>query len=825
MNGRNFMLETAHTNKSEDWAMNNSLNQIMRSYAEWLIHHRMKVIVIIVMLTIFLGYQLTKLELENSPDIWQPQDHPIIKTTRLLERIFGGRNYTIIGITPKNGDVFQPAILTKVYNIQRGIEKIPGAVRHNIMSLAAKNAKAITGSQEGMEVHQMMERVPQTPKDIDRLRRDIENNPIYQKAIISADGKSVAITADFRVNEENANYTTLFDAIKKVVDKERDEQVDIYVGGLPYYLSLMEYYMMQMPAYFGVALLIIIVIQYLSFRTLQGMFLPTVTAVLSVVWALGFMGLRGMRLDAMNMNTPILIMAVTAGHAIQILKRYYEEYRKLRIHSEHEADRKKINNAAIIESIAQVGPIMIMAGFIAVVVFYSLKFTSISMTRRFGEFAATGILAGLITELTLIPTLRSFLKAPKLRSVDRENRSSLLDRMLTSLSNALIGEKSVILLAVSAGLILLVFSGVLKIRKDDSLKQYYAPGTELRKDDAALNKTFAGTDSIALLVEGKESDSLKDPDVLRGMVALQTFLNEQANVGKTQSIADLIKRMNRAMHGDDAAYDKIPDSRELVAQYLLLYSSSGDPQDFDSFVDSNYQKAVIWVYLKTDSTAYTVQLYAKAQRIIAENFPKDITVRIGGSVPQAIAMDDVVIEEKLYNILQMGVVLFFLSSLILRSFVGGLFVVTPLIAVVMTNFGILGWFNIPLDVGSALAATLAIAIGADYELYLMFRLKEELAKTQNLKTALHDSFITAGKAIILAALSVAGGYSILLISDFGFYPRFATVVIATMVVSSLSAIVLLRSMMMVFKPRFIFGEQRDAYFALRTQEQKEKQYA
>ena len=801
--------------------MNNSLNQIMRRYAGWLIRHRLKVIVVIGALTVFLGYQLTKLELENSPDIWQPQDHPIIKTTRLLERIFGGRNYTIIGIKPKSGDVFQPAILAKVYNIQKGIEKIPGAVRHNIMSLAAKNAKAITGTQEGMEVRQMMERVPQTSKELDQLRRDIENNPIYQKAIISPDGKSVAVTADFRVNENNANYTTLFDAIRKVVDKERDDQVDIYVGGLPYYLSLMETYMMQMPAYFGAALLIIIIIQYLSFRTLQGMFLPTVTAVLSVIWALGFMGLRGMRLDAMNMNTPILIMAVTAGHAIQILKRYYEEYRVLSIHGEHEADSKKRNNAAIIESIAQVGPIMVMAGVIAVIVFYSLKFTSISMTRRFGEFAATGILAGLITELTLIPTLRSYLSPPKWRSVDLESRTSLLDRMLTSLSNALIEKKAAILLVVSMGLILLVFSGVLKLRKDDSLKQYYAVGTELRKDDAALNKTFAGTDSIALLVEGKESDSIKSPEVLNGMVALQTFLDSQPHVGKTQSIADLIKRMNRAMHEDDPSYDKIPASRELIAQYLLLYSSSGDPQDFDSFVDSNYQKAVIWVYLKTDSTAYTLELYAKARQVIAEHFPKDVIVTLGGTVPQAIAMDDVVIEEKLYNILQMGIVLFFLSSLILRSFVGGLFVLTPLIAVVMANFGILGWFDIPLDVGSALSATLAIAIGADYELYLMFRLKEELAKTQNLKTAMHDSFITAGKAIILAALSVAGGYSILLISDFGFYPRFATVVIATMLVSSLSAIVLLRSMMMVFKPRFIFGDQRNAIFNFASSEEKQ----
>lgn len=790
------------------------MNAMMRRYAEWIIRHRSGVMVLIGAITVFLAFQSTKLRLENNLDLWQPQNHPIIKTTKLLEREFGGRNYTIIGIMPKKGDIYQPGILRKVQNIQKGIENIPEAVRHNVISLSAKKGKAIAGNAEGMEVRRLLERVPETQKEIARLRNDIERNPIYQKTIVSPDGKAVAIIADFRLNKDNANYTLLYQAIKKVADSEQDEQADILLGGLPVPMSLMESYMMQMPAYFGAALLIIIAVQYLSFRTLQGMFLPIVTALLSVLWALGFMGLRGMPVDAMNMNTPILIMAVTAGHAIQILKRYYEEYRKLSIDGGNSMDRKKINNAAIIESIAQVGPIMIMAGFIAIVVFFSLKISSIAMTRRFGELAATGILAGLITELTLIPTLRSFLPPPKQRAVEREARTSLFDRILISLSDALTGKKVVIIFAVSAGLILFIFAGVFKLRQDNSMNQYFAPSTQFRKDDALLNRVFGGTNSIAFLVEGRDKDALKDPNVLRGMVALQTFLDGQPDIGKTQSIADLIKRMHRAMHGDVASYEQIPDSRNLIAQYLLLYSLSGDPQDFDNLVDSDYQKGVIWVYLKTDSTAYARELSVRARQVIAENFPGNVSVRIGGSVPQAIAVDEVMIREKLFNIVQMAIVLFLLASLILRSPVGGLFVVTPLIAVVMVNFGILGWLGIPLDIGTAVSATLAIAIGADYELYLMFRLKEELAKTQDLRTALRDSFLSAGKAIILAALSVAGGYSVLLISDFGFYPRFSTVVMTTMFVSSLSAIVLLRSLMMIFKPRFVFGVQRDALFRL-----------
>ena len=94
-------------------------------------------------------------------------------------------------------------------------------------------------------------------------------------------------------------------------------------------------------------------------------------------------------------------------------------------------------------------------------------------------------------------------------------------------------------------------------------------------------------------------------DVYRpaAMEQLQAFLAAQPDIGKTQSLADLIKRMNRAMHGDDAAYDRLPDDQALIAQYLLLYSLSGGPEDFSSYVDNDYRRGIVWAFVRTDSTA------------------------------------------------------------------------------------------------------------------------------------------------------------------------------------------------------------------------------
>lgn len=788
-------------------------SSLFRRHAEFIIRYRIWVILLILGITVFLGSRIASLKIDMDPDIWAPQAHPYVKATKQLEAVFGGRNLSVIGIVPKQGDIYQPYVLEKIQRIQEGIELIPEAIRHNILSLAARKVKEIKGGPEGMEVRQMMETIPQTPEEFARLKAAVAGSPLYINALVSPDGKAAAVIADFKVSKENPSYAALYQEIRAVVDKERDDRVEIYQGGLPVQLAWFEYYMMRMPLYFGVALLIIMAIQFWSFKSLQGMFLPIVTALLSVIWGLGFMGFLGVHMDGMNTTTPILIMAVAAGHAIQILKRYYEEYHRLPA-----ADRTPLerNQAAVVESIVRIGPVMITAGLIAVITFYSLTTTGISVIRHFGVFAGSGILGALILEMTFIPALRSLLPAPKAKEEERERRFDALDRLLISLSKNLVGGRAAWILGAGLGLIGLALVGIIHLRVDNNLKRYSNERSEVRVHDDTLNEKFAGTSSIFFLIETPEQDGLKDPRVLKGMDTLQSFLDRQPHVGKTQSLADLVKRMNQAMHADDPAYNVLPDNRDLIAQYLFLYSISGDPQDFDSFVDNDYRKAVVWVYLKEDSTAYAETLYHQAEEVISKNFPPEVKVQMGGSLPQTIAINEVITQGKFRNMAQMVLVVFLLSSLALRSWVAGLFVVTPLIMIILANFGLMGWFGVPLDMGTAITASMAIGIGADYEIYLLFRFREELMKSRDLSAATRDSLLSSGKAILFVALSIAGGYAVLLTSGFAFYTRLATMVIATMTVSAMSALLFLRAMMMIVKPRFIFGDQPEAFFRPRT---------
>jgi hypothetical protein len=795
-------------------------------YAQYLVKLRWWVILSVIVATAFLGSHLSKLKLDMDPDMWAPHEHPYFKTTKQVERLFGGSNFTVIGVVAEKGDIYQPEILAKIQRIQAGVEQIEGAIKTNTISLAAKKIKDIRGNAEGMSVKPMLERGPPDEKQMPALKAAVEANPLYTNLLVSPDGKAASILTDFKMDKLNPSYDAVYQKILRVIDKERDASVQIYAGGLLVNLAATERHTMALPAFLGMALLAIMFVQYLSFRSIQGIVLPLLTGILSVVWALGFMGAIGVHMDVMNTNTPILIMAVATGHAIQILKRYYEEFQQI---SRRPADAalarelawvgkslenygvKDLSRIAVIKSLGWIGPIMVTAGLIAIITFYSLVGGEVSVVKHFGVFAGSGVAAVLLLEIALIPALRAVLPAPKLAEQKANERPGPLDRLLSGLADALIAGKAKSILAGGLILVALALAGAARLNVDNSLSHDHLESSEVRRHDAQLNHYFGGTNSMMFLVKGARQDDIKNPAVLEAMSALQKFLEAQPGVGKTFSIADMIKKMNQAMHEEDPSYYRIPESRELIAQYLLLYSLSGDPQDFDNLVDTGYAQAVIQVALKEDSTQKAEALYNLAKPLIRQHFPAEVSVEIGGSLPETIAINDSLTRDKVKNMAQMTVIVFVLASLVLRSAVGGLFVAIPLVFIMLANLGLMGWFGIPLDMGTSTTASMAMGVGADYEIYLLFRFKEELRRCGNIAEATRASLMTSGKAIVLVALSIAGGYSVLLATAFGFYIHLAVMVIVTMAVSAFCALVFLRSMMMIFKPKFIFGDRPQAF--------------
>src|SRR5262249_28248483 len=278
--------------------------------------------------------------------------------------------------------------------------------------------------------------------------------------------------------------------------------------------------------------------------------------------------------DTWSAVTPVAILAVAAGHAVQILKRYYEEYAAL-------GD----NRAAIVSSIARVGPVMVTAGLIAAAGFASLATFDVNSVRVFGLLMAAGIVSALGIEMTFSPAVRALM--PELRPAAKEPEARKLTTALQRLADVVLHRPRTVL--VTALLLLgVALPGVWRLHVDNSFRGLFPIDGAIRRDDAVVNARLAGTSTLRLLVEGESDGALQEPEVLRAIDDLQRFLERFREVGRTVSIVDYLKQADRVMRGTDGAGAAVPATRRLVGQYLFLYSLSG-PDDLSGLIDAGYR--------------------------------------------------------------------------------------------------------------------------------------------------------------------------------------------------------------------------------------------
>lgn len=777
----------------------------MRSWIQFVIRNRRTVIAVSLLISLGFLFQFKSLSLVMDHEKILPQAHPFVSTSQKIQDIFGNRFLFVIGLTAKDETILSDKHIARVNGIVDRLSKSPGYVRKSLQSIAGSKAKSIESDAEGMSVRPLIPKSFKTPEDVEAVKKSILNNPVYLDLLISQDFKTTQIAVEFQSLPGGVKEVEKY--VLDAVEPARGEDVEINVGGLPVFLALIERLSERMVFLFPLALVVIGLIHYEAFRSMQALFLPLVTALLAVTWGLGCLVLLGESMDVFNSATPILILAVAAGHAVQILKRYYEEF-AVQVSAHPGKDKKELSIIAVEESLTKIGPVMVAAGIVAALGFFSLIVFEVSSIRNFGIFTGFGIVAALILELTFIPALRCMLSPPGEREIGRENANSIWDRLAKQFYNLAVNRRPLIF-ALTLGLALFSIVGGYFVKVDNSLRDYVSPNVKERIQDDKLNSRMAGASPMYILVEGSQVDDIKRPDVLKAMDQLQTDLSHQPTVGKTISIVDFIKQMNRAMNEGKPEFSVIPDDQNLIAQYLLMYSNSGSPEDFDAYIDYDYKTALVQAYSKTDSSVIIAHLVKVANDSIAKNFPKDIKVSLGGVATNSVALNDVMIRDKILNIVQIIFAVFVITAIVFRSFSAGLLVLVPVIAAVIVNFGLMGWVGIKLQIATALVSAMAVGIGADYGIYMSYRLREELAKGGNEAEALRKAFLSAGKAVLFVSSAVAGGFGVMMLSaDFYVHVWLGFLIAVAMVTSSVASLTVFPALVLLFRPKYIFGNRK-----------------
>lgn len=781
---------------------------MIRRYVGFVVSHPRAIIAVIVAITIGLAASISRIRILLDVDDQIPQQHSLVIVGKKLERLFGGKFLTVIGFYPREGTVYTPEILAKVKRVTEKMEQTPGVKPGSVISLMSKQVKDIRASEDAIEVQPLAAKVPGNDAEIAKFRERVEHNRAITSLLVSEDGRATTVLVDFDDFEKAGGAKDFYPYLESILEPERTPDLQIAAAGATTVTHWLLTYTKRVAGLFVLTMVMIGYLLYRAFRTVQGMLIPLVTALMGVVWALGLMGLIQAPLDPWNIMTPILILAVGAGHSVQILKRYYEEFGRIKT-AQPDRTPIEVNREAVIEATTKMGSVMLAAGTIASLSFASLLALKVPSIQNFGLCTAFGILAALIVELTFIPAIRVLLRPPSARQTELERKKEFFDPILEGMARIVRQKKEGPILWISLVVVALAVVGTFRLETRNSLGAQFFEANGPMLGFRLADERTAGTRVVQVLVDGKTADSIKDPEVLKRMDALRAYVGTLSlPVGKVVSIVDMLKVMNRVIDNDNPKSEVLPESREGAAQYLLLYSMSGDEADLRRLVDADYQRAVMTIYLKTDDQQAIKQLVTSLEEESKRLFAgMPVEVNVGGGVTNAIALNETMVEGKKYNLIQISALVLIITAIALRSFIGGLLVLLPLATSALMNLGTMGWGGIWLTMGTAAISAMAVGIGADYAIYFIFRVREQLQHTDDLREATAMALTTSGKAIAYVATAVAAGYLCLTLSLFKVHVLLGLLVALTMVTCSAATIAFLPAVLLRLKPRFLMRRQ------------------
>ncbi len=770
------------TSRAERW---------LRRYAVFVVDHPRAVLTVLAVSFLCLGSQARHLELGLRLADLLPERHPSSEVFHRIRERFGIEHTVVVALRARWGSVFTASSLGKIRDLTRAVERLPGVVPGSVLSLASPRVKLLRADAGRLDVSPLIEEVPRDGAAIERIREAALESDLYRNLLVSQDGRAAAVIADF---SEAVSGPQIHGALEDVAARFRDGETEVVLGGAPILGAHLQRYSAAVGWIFPVTLAIVALVHYEAFRTAQAMILPLVTALVSLALALGLTGLLGYPIDPWNAVAPVIILGLAAGHAVQMLKRYYEELAR---HGD--------NRRAIVETVTSVGPVMLAAGGIAAAGFASLATFGVRSVRVFGLLLAGGVVAALVVEMTLIPAARALLPVPRGRERHREATPSWVTRAAEMLRSFVVRSPGRIL-SIAALVLALALAGITRLHVNNSFRDWFYAGSPARLDDDLLNRSFGGTATLHLLLEGNAPGSLEDPHVVAAVAELEDLLYREPAIGKVVSYVDFLREMQRAFRprASEGSGD-LPDSRELIAQYLLLYAIDLGPEELGAVLDPTHRFALITAFSRSDESATFRLLIERLDAFASARF-RDLPARLhlaSGSIGTQVAMNEEVVREKLMNVAQVGSVVFLLSSIVLRSLAGGLLVLAPLALAVAVNLGCMGWSGTWLAMTTAAVTAMGVSIGADFAIYLLYRIREEGRGGRPLREAVSEGLRTAGRATWFVSSAIAAGYLTLVFAGFRTWTQVGILTALMIATAALAALTVIPALVLVCEPRFL----------------------
>lgn len=720
-------------------------------FGRWVVDHPWKTMIVSVLLVAAAAAGARFIEFTTDYRAFFSEDNPELRTFERLENTYTKSDNVLIVLTPKDGEVFSRDTLAAVASLTHDAWQTPYSIRVDSVT----NFQYTSASGDQLVVRDLVSDARElTAAEIERIEQVALNEPLLVNQLVNPEGSVTAVNITVQMpgadpTEETPEVVSFVRELKKDFVAAHPG-IDVKLTGIVMLNhAFSEASQSDMKTLIPISFLVIIVSIGLLLRGWAGTVASVWVIAFSVAAAMGLTGWLDIQLTPPSATAPLMILTMAVADSVHVLTSFY-----------HSARRGAAKQAALVESLRiNLQPIFLTSATTAIG-FLSMNFSDAPPFRDLGNIVAMGVMAAFFLSVGFLPALMAV--SPVTVKPARRDRTSLMERF----AELVIRRRGVLLYGMG-GLILLLVAFIPRNELNDVYVEYFDHSVPFRTATDYTTDTLTGLYRIDYSIESGESGAVSDPGFMRRVGAFTDWLRAQPEVMFVGSYTDIMKRLNKNMHGDDPAWYRLPQGRELAAQYLLLYEMSL-PYGLDLNNQINVDKSAtrVNVSLQTLSVNEVLAFVERAEQWLDEQSP-GLDAEAGGPSVMFSHIGRRNIRSMLLGTSVALVLISMILVLALRSLRMGLVSLVPNLVPAAMAFGV--WGMLVGEVGLSLSVVMGMTLGIVVDdtvhflsKYLRARRERGLSPPDSVRYA----FRTVGTALWVTSLVLMAGFLVLTLSAF-----------------------------------------------------------
>ena len=727
-------------------------------FSNFVLNNRKIFILIILVYTAFMAYK--GLDVKYNYDFSQtvPDTDEEMMYYNSFKKTFG-EDGNVLAIGLKDSSVFLIDKLKLYNNYIEEIQNVYGV--KGVLGLSKLQVLKKNNQNKNFNFIDIFDPFPNDQKTYDSLLKVINNEKFYEGKILNGEGAlTLLITIDKNILNSESRNKLMLDLIEKSEEFQTQSNIKLHYAGLPYSrYVLAESVKKELSRLLIVSIVVVGIILFLFFRSLDTVFIPLIIIGIVVTWVFGTLALFGFKITLLTGLLPPIIVVIGIPNCVYMLNYYHFSIEKLK-------DKKK----AIINVISTIGLITLITNLTTAVGFFVLSTTDIKILTEFGIVAGINVLATFVVSIFLLPSIYLALPKPKSSQVNYLNYS-FINNLISSFRYISFTHKKRVFFIFTIIIVSSLF-GLSKIKSVSFLVDDVPSESDLMKDLKFFESNFSGVMPLEIVVDTKMKKGVQNLNLLKRVNTFENFLEDKEYVSSPISLVTFIKASRQAYYNNNPSYYSLPNNRDK--NFIFRYLSEGYQDNVSndniskSFVDSVGQKMRISLNVadlgsyKLDSVVKNV-FQPEIDKIFSNSKAE---VKMTGTTLIFIKGINFLVENLLQSMLLAFIIISVIMSLLFKNIKMVIISLIPNIIPLIIAGGLMGYFNIPLKPSSALVFSIVFGISVDYSIHFLAKFKNELL-TKNLEDSIIETINQTGRSMIFTSFILFFGFIIFAFSNFG----------------------------------------------------------